>query len=78
MTTRSCGARSEPDRTYTATQMFELLSRVPELEHVATYDFTYDLRQPIEIGPTTQDVVLILRRRTQRTAGKSPARLTRR
>ncbi|HLQ45516.1 MAG TPA: hypothetical protein VK137_12345, partial [Planctomycetaceae bacterium] len=58
-------------RTYTATQMFDLLSRVAELEHVATYDFTYDVRQPIEIGPTTQDVVLILRRRKRRSPGSS-------
>ena len=63
-------------RTYTATQMFDLLSRVPELEHVATYDFAYDLRQPVEIGPTTQDVVLILRRRNRRSP-ESPARHTR-
>ena len=51
-------------RTYTATQMFDLLSRVPELEHVATYDFAYDLKQPVTIGPATQDVVLILRRKS--------------
>ena len=50
-------------RTYTATQMSDLLARVPELEHVATYDFAYDLKQPVEIGPATQDVVLILRRK---------------
>ncbi len=52
-------------RTYTAVQMLDLLSRVPELEHVATYDFAYDLNQPVEIGPTTQDVVLILRKRAR-------------
>ncbi len=50
-------------RTYTAKQMSDLLSRVPELEHVATYDFAYDMKQPVEIGPATQDVVLILRRK---------------
>lgn len=49
-------------RTYTAKQMFDLLSRVPELDHVATYDFAYDMKQSVEIGPATQDVVLILRR----------------
>ncbi len=50
-------------RTYTAAQMSDLLSRVPELEHIATYDFAYDLKKPVTIGPMTQDVVLILRRR---------------
>ena len=50
-------------RTYSAEQMFELLARVPELEHVATYDFAYDLKQPVTIGTSTQDVVLILRRK---------------
>ncbi len=50
-------------RTYTATQMADLLARVPEFEHVATYDFAYDMQHPVTIGPTTQDVVLILRRR---------------
>ena len=28
-----------------------------------TYDFAYDLMQPVEIGPSTQDVVLILRKK---------------
>lgn len=50
-------------RTYTAAQMSDLLSRVPEFEHVATYDFAYNMKQPVNIGTTTQDVVLILRRR---------------
>lgn len=50
-------------RTYSAAQMFGLLSRIPELEHIATYDFAYDLKKPVKIGPTTQDVVLVLRRR---------------
>ena len=50
-------------RTYTASQMADLLSRVPEFEHVATYDFAYDLKQQVTIGPSTQDIVLILRRK---------------
>ncbi len=50
-------------RTYSAEQMFDLLARVPELEHVATYDFAYDLKQPVIIDKRTQDIVLILRRK---------------
>lgn len=49
-------------RTYTAAQMFDLLARVPRLEHIATYDFAYDLKTPVKIDASTQDVVLILRR----------------
>jgi len=50
-------------RTYTSTQMFDLLGQVPEWEHVATYDFGYHMNEPIEIDDTTEDAVLILRRR---------------
>ncbi|MGH7200506.1 MAG: class I SAM-dependent methyltransferase, partial [Planctomycetaceae bacterium] len=50
-------------RTYTARQMHDLLARVPALEIVATYDFSYEIDQPITIGPRTEDVVFVLRRR---------------
>jgi hypothetical protein len=32
-------------------------------ESVATYDFAYDLDDPIEVDATTEDVVYVLRRR---------------
>jgi hypothetical protein len=39
------------------------LSRVEELELVEMYDFTYDIDQPIEIQPRTEDVIYILRKK---------------
>ena len=50
-------------RTYTAVQMRRLLQRVPELEVAECYDFAYDLKQPVTIGPSTEDVVFVLRKR---------------
>jgi SAM-dependent methyltransferase len=50
-------------RTYTAPQLRRLLSAVPQLRHIATYDFHYRLDCPTEIAADSQDVVLILRRR---------------
>ncbi len=50
-------------RTYTARQMRRLLAKVPELEFAATYDFAYEIDDPITIGPETEDVVFVLRRR---------------
>ena len=49
-------------RTYTAPQMQDLVDRVDGLEIAATYDFAYDTRAPIEVGPRTQDVVYVLER----------------
>lgn len=49
-------------RTYTARQMAALLATVPELQPVATYDFTYDIEQPVTVGPETEDVVYVLRK----------------
>jgi len=50
-------------RTYDARQVRRLLRRVPELEHIATFDFTYDLALERELSDDQLDVVLILRRR---------------
>ena len=50
-------------RTYTRTELERLLRGVPELELLAVFDFTYQIEEPIEILASTQDVVLILRRR---------------
>ena len=50
-------------RTYTARQMQLLLNKTPQLEVAATYDFTYRTIYPILIGPETEDVVYVLRKR---------------
>ena len=50
-------------RTYLARQILRLLGKVPELEIVETYDFAYEIDDPITIGSETEDVVYVLRRR---------------
>lgn len=50
-------------RTYSAAQIRSLLSRIAELEHVATYDFGYRIDEPTRIGPATEDAVFVLRKR---------------
>lgn len=52
-----------PFRTYTAAQFQRLLGRVKELELLETYDFTYDIDEPIKVTETTEDVLYVLRRR---------------
>ena len=50
-------------RTYSLRQLRALLRSVPELEHVANYDFTCDIDRPIAFDGRQLDNVLILRRR---------------
>jgi SAM-dependent methyltransferase len=50
-------------RTYTARQMSSLLRRVEAFELAATYDFAYRTDQPIRVGPETEDVVYVLRKK---------------
>ena len=50
-------------RTYTAAQFRRLLARVAHLELVETYDFAYDVDQPIRVTAETEDVVFVLRRK---------------
>lgn len=50
-------------RTYTARQFAALLEKVESLELAATYDFAYDLRQPVTVTGSTEDVVYVLRKR---------------
>ena len=50
-------------RTYNAGQVRRLLRSVPQLEHIATYDFTYRIDRPRELSDEQLDVVLVLRRR---------------
>ena len=49
-------------RTYSVTQMRQLLGKVPALDHVATYDFTYNLQRPRIFDGKQLDCVLILRK----------------
>ncbi len=50
-------------RTYTARQMRKLLDRIDEFEITAVYDFGYNTGQPIHIGPETEDVIYVLKKR---------------
>ncbi len=50
-------------RTWSARQFERLLGQVPSLEVAATYDFAYDLEQPVTVCDDTEDVVFVLRKR---------------
>ncbi|MEM6656160.1 MAG: class I SAM-dependent methyltransferase [Planctomycetota bacterium] len=50
-------------RTYTARQMDDLIKSVPTLEVADTFDFAYNLDEPLEIDGETEDVVYILRKK---------------
>jgi len=50
-------------RTYDAKELRALLSAVPALEHIETYDFHYDVDAPVELDDDGLDKILILRRR---------------
>lgn len=50
-------------RTYTSKQFTSLLKKVPELETVEVYDFSYEIDDPVKIDPTSEDVVFIFRKR---------------
>lgn len=49
-------------RSYTPTQMNRLIGASGQWETVATYDFAYDIGDPIDVDATTEDVVYVLRR----------------
>lgn len=48
-------------RTYDRDQLARLLRSVPDLEHVATHDFTYRIDRPVPFDGEHLDVVLVLR-----------------
>jgi SAM-dependent methyltransferase len=50
-------------RTYDARQLKSLLRSVPEFEHVATYDFCYELDGERTLSDAQLDCVLLLRKR---------------
>lgn len=49
-------------RTYTAEQMYDLISTEPRLRLVETFDFRHDIDWPIEITADTEDVIYLLKR----------------
>jgi SAM-dependent methyltransferase len=48
---------------YTYKQMNSLLKKIPEFTVAATYDFLYDIEDPIKVDGETQDVVYVLVRK---------------
>lgn len=49
-------------RTYNMNQMFSLLATEPRLRLLEMYDFRYDIDEPIDLTPDTEDIVYILQR----------------
>jgi SAM-dependent methyltransferase len=50
-------------RTYNPQQMQRLFDRTKDLELVETFDFGYDIKQPVEVDKQTEDVVYVLRKK---------------
>ncbi len=50
-------------RSYTRRQMDNLIKRHPQWDVAATFDFGYDLNDPITVDDTSEDVVYVLKRR---------------
>ncbi|MEM7474413.1 MAG: class I SAM-dependent methyltransferase [Planctomycetota bacterium] len=50
-------------RSYTAKQFSRLIESVADWELAELYDFGYEIDEPIELHPETEDVVAILKRR---------------
>jgi len=50
-------------RSYTQKQMDALIASASDWHPVATYDFGYDIKDPIAVDATTEDVVYVLKRK---------------
>ncbi len=50
-------------RSYTADQMERLIKDSPDWENVETYDFGYDISDPITVDGASEDVVYVLKRK---------------
>lgn len=50
-------------RCYTRKQMAALIKKVPDFELIETYDFAYEIDDPIVVDDDTEDVVYILRKK---------------
>jgi SAM-dependent methyltransferase len=55
-------------RSYTARQFQHLLNKIPDLETVATHDFTYEIKQPVDVLAESEDIVFVLRKRGGKSA----------
>jgi SAM-dependent methyltransferase len=51
-------------RSYTPKQMNRLIESSGCWESIATYDFGYDLNEPIQVDASTEDVLYVLRRKS--------------
>ncbi|MFI4875416.1 MAG: class I SAM-dependent methyltransferase [Blastopirellula sp. JB062] len=61
---RDLRLRSEYDyRLYTHTQFLSLLAKVPELQLCETFDFNYDVDDPVPLDDQLSDAVFVLRKR---------------
>ncbi|MDC0936754.1 class I SAM-dependent methyltransferase [Pirellulales bacterium] len=49
-------------RTYTSRQFAKLLDKHPDFAITSVYDFTYDIDNPNDIGPASEDVVFVLKK----------------
>ena len=55
--------RSEMElRTYSLAQLKKLLAKVPELRLVESYDFWYEIDEPIPLSPDVSDIVLVMQK----------------
>ncbi len=55
--------RAEMDlRTYNLSQLRSLLAKVPELQLVDSFDFWYEINEPIPLSRTVADIVLVMRK----------------
>jgi SAM-dependent methyltransferase len=50
-------------RTYTRFEIKSLIKKIPAFEIVETYDFCYDIDDPIVVDEMTEDVVYVLRKK---------------
>ncbi len=50
-------------RTYTHLQMADLLRSIGTFDVTECYDFSYDISNPLEVGPASEDVVYVLKKR---------------
>lgn len=51
-------------RSYTLPQLRKLLAEVPEFELCQSYDFWYEIDEPIKLDRESSDILLVLRRRS--------------
>ena len=50
-------------RTYKVKQILKTTRRISSLELVGSYDFTYDITNPVALDQKSKDTILVFRRR---------------